>query len=100
MGPIPSSLGMVKSLNSLVIVGNGFSAQIPIEIGQLVNLRRLVISGNRLTGSIPSSIGDALFLFFFSFFFFRFHSLLLVLSDFLITHMPNLPMVTTEIQDF
>lgn len=62
-GPIPASLGLVKSLKSLVIVGNGLSGEIPFEIGHLVNLRRLVISGNGLTGSIPSSIGNILFLF-------------------------------------
>ncbi|KAF3328999.1 piriformospora indica-insensitive protein 2-like protein [Carex littledalei] len=56
-GPIPTSLGMVKSLKSLVIVGNGLTGEVPFEIGHLVNLRRLVISGNRLTGSIPTSIG-------------------------------------------
>lgn len=60
-GPIPTSLGMVKSLKSLVIVGNGLLGEVPFEIGHLVNLRRLVISGNRLTGSIPTSIGDTFF---------------------------------------
>ncbi|KAJ3694347.1 hypothetical protein LUZ60_009827 [Juncus effusus] len=56
-GPVPAGLGLVKSLKSLVLVGNGLTGQIPLEIGNLVNLRRLVISGNGLTGSIPSSIG-------------------------------------------
>lgn len=56
---------MVKSLKSLVIVGNGLTGEVPFEIGHLVNLRRLVISGNRLTGSIPTSIGDTFFFVYF-----------------------------------
>ncbi|KAJ4794255.1 Piriformospora indica-insensitive protein 2 [Rhynchospora pubera] len=56
-GPLPAGLGMVKSLKSLVFVGNGLSGEIPFEIGHLVNLRRLVISTSGLTGSIPTTIG-------------------------------------------
>ncbi|XP_019164556.1 PREDICTED: piriformospora indica-insensitive protein 2-like [Ipomoea nil] len=57
IGPVPSAIGDLRKLQSLVLVGNGLSGDLPGNIGSLVSLRRLVISGNKFTGRIPDSFG-------------------------------------------
>nr|GMD19708.1 piriformospora indica-insensitive protein 2-like [Ipomoea batatas] len=58
IGQVPSAIGDLKRLQSLVLVGNGLSGDLPGNIGRLVRLRRLVISGNKfITGRIPDSFG-------------------------------------------
>ncbi|GMH27533.1 hypothetical protein Nepgr_029376 [Nepenthes gracilis] len=57
-GQIPTNFGLLKNLQSLVIIENGLTGQIPSSIGNLANLKRLVLSGNRFTGQIPCSLGN------------------------------------------
>lgn len=65
VGNIPSSFGVLKNLQSLVLLENGLTGEIPPHIGNLNKLKRLVLSGNYFTGHIPdifSALGDLLIL--------------------------------------
>ncbi|XP_028776381.1 piriformospora indica-insensitive protein 2-like [Neltuma alba] len=53
IGTIPSSLGVLKNLQSLILLENGLAGEIPPHIGNLSKLRRLVLAGNSLSGHIP-----------------------------------------------
>eukprot|EP01018_Ginkgo_biloba_P037135 Gb_05126 [translate_table: standard] len=57
LGTVPSQLGPLKSLKSLVMSATNLTGIIPKEIGDYGSLVRLDLSGNRLTGSIPVEIG-------------------------------------------
>jgi Leucine-rich repeat (LRR) protein len=57
IGNIPSTFGLLKNLQSLVLLENGLSGKIPQEIGNLVKLKRLVLSGNNFSGNIPDIFG-------------------------------------------
>lgn len=57
VGAIPTSIGYLKQLQSLVLLENGLTGELPIELGSLVKLRQLVLAGNRFTGQIPPSLG-------------------------------------------
>jgi len=66
-GRLPSSIGSLTNLTTLLLVGNHLSGNIPSSIGNLVRLTSLYLAENRLGGNIPASIGnlvklDALFL--------------------------------------
>lgn len=56
-GLIPTSIGHLEKLQSLILVENGLTGKLPIELGKLVNLRRLVLVGNKISGQIPASLG-------------------------------------------
>ncbi|KAK3225589.1 hypothetical protein Dsin_005451 [Dipteronia sinensis] len=56
-GTIPTGLGCLKNLQSLVILENGLTGRLPIELGNLTKLKRLVLAGNKFTGKIPVSFG-------------------------------------------
>ncbi|GAY63948.1 hypothetical protein WN943_020077 [Citrus x changshan-huyou] len=56
-GPIPTSLGHLMKLRSLVLLENGLSGELPTNLGRLSNLKKLVVSGNWLNGRIPDSFG-------------------------------------------
>ncbi|XP_010681399.2 piriformospora indica-insensitive protein 2 [Beta vulgaris subsp. vulgaris] len=58
VGPIPSTFGNLKNLQSLVLIENGITATFPTNIGNLVHLKRLVISGNKFSGRIPETLGN------------------------------------------
>ncbi|BAT98894.1 Piriformospora indica-insensitive protein [Vigna angularis] len=65
IGKIPSSFGVLKKLQSLVLLENGLTGEIPPEIGNLKKLNRLVIAENYLSGHIPdifTALGDLLIL--------------------------------------
>jgi len=65
VGKIPSSFGVLKKLQSLVLLGNSLTGEIPPDIGNLNKLKRLVLAGNYLSGSIPdifSALGNLLIL--------------------------------------
>ncbi|XP_061339295.1 piriformospora indica-insensitive protein 2-like [Gastrolobium bilobum] len=53
IGKIPSSFGVLKKLQSLVLLENGLTGEIPPDIGNLNKLKRLVLAGNYFTGKIP-----------------------------------------------
>ncbi|PRP83991.1 putative leucine-rich repeat receptor-like protein kinase [Planoprotostelium fungivorum] len=59
-GPIPSSVGQLINLNTLILNGGGgrLNGSIPQFICTLKQLTVLDLSGNQLTGPIPSCIGN------------------------------------------
>ncbi|GFY94370.1 leucine-rich repeat protein kinase family protein [Actinidia rufa] len=59
-GPLPSSIGNLKKLTNLILVGCSFSGPIPDTIGSLQQLLILSLNSNSFTGPIPPSIGNLL----------------------------------------
>ena len=57
-GSIPSELGNLANLQTLLLDGNQLSGSIPSELGNLANLEWLWLDGNQLSGSIPSELGN------------------------------------------
>eukprot|EP01042_Synura_sphagnicola_P036298 gene36298-biopygen1040 len=55
-GLLPSFLGLLISLTSLVLSSNGISGVLTTSLGQLTNLVTLELASNQLTGSVPSSL--------------------------------------------
>ena len=56
-GTIPSELGSLTHLGTLVLAGNRLNGEIPAELGGLANLQELSLHGNLLSGGIPSELG-------------------------------------------
>ncbi|KAL2460629.1 Leucine-rich repeat protein kinase family protein [Abeliophyllum distichum] len=56
-GPLPPSIGNMKKLSNLILVGCGFSGPIPSSIGSLQDLVFLSLNSNSFIGGIPPSIG-------------------------------------------
>ncbi|XP_017614116.1 probable leucine-rich repeat receptor-like protein kinase At1g35710 [Gossypium arboreum] len=56
VGPIPSALGQLLNLKSLILWGNKINGSIPPEVGFLSNLTYFDVYDNRLVGSIPFSL--------------------------------------------
>ncbi|CAN0910143.1 Leucine-rich repeat receptor protein kinase HPCA1 [Linum grandiflorum] len=57
-GPIPESIGSLSRLTYLSLNSNGFTGTIPASIGNLINLYWLDLADNQLEGGIPVSSGD------------------------------------------
>ncbi|KAJ1400389.1 Serine-threonine/tyrosine-protein kinase, catalytic domain [Sesbania bispinosa] len=57
-GPLPQSIGELKKLSTLILVGCSFNGPIPNNIGYLQELRYLSLNSNRFSGQIPHSIGN------------------------------------------
>ncbi|CAN4110813.1 unnamed protein product [Withania somnifera] len=57
-GSLPQSIGSLKSLSILILVGCGFSGLIPDTIGSLSQLGFLSLNYNNFIGPIPASIGN------------------------------------------
>ncbi|CAI0438449.1 unnamed protein product [Linum tenue] len=57
-GPIPDSVGSLTRLTYLSLNSNGFTGTIPPSIGNLINLYWLDLADNQLEGSVPVSDGD------------------------------------------
>ncbi|XP_050112716.1 probable LRR receptor-like serine/threonine-protein kinase At3g47570 isoform X2 [Malus sylvestris] len=55
-GSIPSGIGNLVSLESLLLENSSFTGNIPFDMGKLSNLGELDISMNKLSGNIPSSL--------------------------------------------
>ncbi|KAI4338958.1 hypothetical protein MLD38_023958 [Melastoma candidum] len=53
-GPIPSSLGLVQSLQVLRLDHNAFSDNVPQNLNNLTSLSELYLAGNQLNGSLPN----------------------------------------------
>ncbi|XP_068340122.1 putative receptor-like protein kinase At3g47110 isoform X1 [Pyrus communis] len=53
---IPSGIGNLVSLESLLLAYNSFTGNIPSDMGKLSNIGILVITMNKLSGKIPSSL--------------------------------------------
>ncbi|XAR49196.1 Non-specific serine/threonine protein kinase [Bertholletia excelsa] len=56
-GPLPASIGNLKKLTSLILIGCSFNGRIPDAIGSLQMLTTLSLNSNAFTGPIPPSIG-------------------------------------------
>uniref|UniRef100_A0A5B6ZSW7 non-specific serine/threonine protein kinase n=1 Tax=Davidia involucrata TaxID=16924 RepID=A0A5B6ZSW7_DAVIN len=57
-GSLPRSIGDLKKLSTLILVGCGFTGPIPDTIGSLQQLVFLSLNSNNFSGSIPPSIGN------------------------------------------
>nr|POF10345.1 putative leucine-rich repeat receptor-like protein kinase [Quercus suber] len=57
-GPIPRSIGNLKKLLNLILVGCSFSGPILDTIGSLQQLLYLSLNSNNFSGQIPPSIGN------------------------------------------
>ncbi|KAI3913545.1 hypothetical protein MKX01_022126, partial [Papaver californicum] len=57
-GSLPPSIGNLKKLTNLILVGCGFSGPIPSEIGYLPRLVFLSLNSNSFNGKIPPTIGS------------------------------------------
>lgn len=57
-GSLPSNIGQLSQLTSLILVGCGFSGSIPDSVGSLKQLVYLSLNSNRFTGQVPASIGN------------------------------------------
>lgn len=57
-GSIPASLGQLSSLQYLFLFGDSLTGAIPVELGNLSNLTTCIFSNNQLSGPIPSSLGN------------------------------------------
>ncbi|KAK8648722.1 hypothetical protein V6N13_129466 [Hibiscus sabdariffa] len=55
-GELPGSLGNLKSLWGLALIGCNLSGSIPASLGNLSQLGFLFLSGNHFSGEIPSSV--------------------------------------------
>ncbi|PWA90732.1 leucine-rich repeat protein kinase family protein [Artemisia annua] len=53
-GPIPSSLGLVESLEVVRLDRNAFSGTVPSSINSLTGLFEMFLSNNQLTGTVPN----------------------------------------------
>ncbi|XP_024030777.1 piriformospora indica-insensitive protein 2-like [Morus notabilis] len=58
VGTMPTAIGYLRKLNSLVLLENGLSGKLPMEMGNLVKLRKLVLQANHFAGQIPTSFGQ------------------------------------------
>ncbi|KAI0519373.1 hypothetical protein KFK09_006819 [Dendrobium nobile] len=56
-GSLPSSVGNLKQITTLILAGCSFSGIIPQELHSLEKLSFLALNSNKFTGSIPPSIG-------------------------------------------
>jgi Leucine-rich repeat (LRR) protein len=57
-GPLPPSIGSLKKLIYLNLIGCGFFGSIPDTIGNLQQLNTLSLTNNSFSGPIPASIGN------------------------------------------
>lgn len=57
VGPIPSTLGLVPSLEVLRLDSNSLSGNVPSNLNNLTSLQDLYLSNNKLDGSLPSLSG-------------------------------------------
>ncbi|KAL5097602.1 hypothetical protein RYX36_001929 [Vicia faba] len=56
-GSIPSTLGLVKTLEVVRLDNNSLNGPVPQNINNLTNVRELFLSSNHLSGSLPNLTG-------------------------------------------
>ncbi|URE31100.1 leucine-rich repeat receptor-like protein kinase [Musa troglodytarum] len=56
-GPIPSSVGLVKTLEVLRLDNNDLGGPVPSNINNLTSINELNLANNQLTGSLPNLTG-------------------------------------------
>nr|XP_023919906.1 receptor-like protein 9DC3 [Quercus suber] len=61
-GPIPETIGELKSLHVLNLSHNALMGKIPLSLGNLSQLESLDLSRNKITGEIPMQLVDLTFL--------------------------------------
>ncbi|KAJ3682943.1 hypothetical protein LUZ60_013170 [Juncus effusus] len=57
-GTLPTNIGNLKKLTTLILVGCSFSGTIPDTLGGLSKLSYLALNSNQFSGKIPPSIGN------------------------------------------
>ena len=57
-GTLPSALGDLRELKSLILTSNQLTGEIPAELGNLTKLEHLWLNNNKLTGGIPAELGN------------------------------------------
>ncbi|KAG6518396.1 hypothetical protein ZIOFF_021871 [Zingiber officinale] len=57
-GQLPPSIGNLKKLQTLILIGCKFSGTIPVELGNLSQLQTLRLDRNNLIGPVPQSISN------------------------------------------
>ncbi|KAG7539284.1 Protein kinase domain [Arabidopsis suecica] len=57
-GTLSSGIGILTTLKTLTLKGNGITGGIPESIGNLSSLTSLDLEDNQLTGRIPSTLGN------------------------------------------
>uniref|UniRef100_M4E6G5 non-specific serine/threonine protein kinase n=1 Tax=Brassica campestris TaxID=3711 RepID=M4E6G5_BRACM len=57
-GTLSSGIGILKTLKTLTLKGNGITGEIPESIGNLSSLTSLDLEDNQLSGPIPSTLGN------------------------------------------
>ena len=55
-GTLPSEIGLMTELESLVLSGNGFFGALPSELGQLTRLLGLFLDKNNFNGRLPENV--------------------------------------------
>eukprot|EP01042_Synura_sphagnicola_P036514 gene36514-biopygen8280 len=55
-GKLPTSLGVLSGLTSLVMSSNGVSGSIVPELSHLTNLNTLELASNHISGTVPSAL--------------------------------------------
>jgi len=55
-GAVPSSIGLLTGLTSLVMSSNSITGKVDSSFGSLVKLNTLDLSSNRFTGSVPPAL--------------------------------------------
>ncbi|KAJ6309294.1 hypothetical protein OIU76_018816 [Salix suchowensis] len=58
-GSIPSTLGLVQSLEAVRFEGNSLTGLVPSNLNNLTNVTTLILSNNKLTGPVPNLTGMA-----------------------------------------
>ncbi|KAH7654178.1 Non-specific serine/threonine protein kinase protein, partial [Dioscorea alata] len=56
-GKIPSTIGLVQSLEALRLDKNGFNQRVPSSISNLTSLTELNLANNKLSGALPNLTG-------------------------------------------
>ncbi|KAF3515040.1 hypothetical protein F2Q69_00004731, partial [Brassica cretica] len=57
-GTLSSGIGILKTLKTLTLKGNGITGEIPESIGNLSSLTSLDLEDNQLSGPIPPTLGN------------------------------------------
>jgi len=57
-GALPSELGLLTNLTALWSFRNALSGSIPSDLGQLTDLLELLLNDNDLTGALPTELGN------------------------------------------
>ncbi|TVU32318.1 hypothetical protein EJB05_24043, partial [Eragrostis curvula] len=57
-GPVPTTLGSLRRLQTLSFAHNNLTGTIPASLGNLTSLTDLSLTSNNLVGAIPDSLGN------------------------------------------